>query len=180
MNRRLLLIALFSALSISLGFLLSTVPNIELMSFTVFLSGLFVGATGGVMVGVLSISIYSVFNPFGAPMPQLLAAQIAGFAFIGLCGAVLSPLLKDGTRGSSIIISALAGLVVTLVYDLLTTIATTFIVSGTKDFLNALKGVLITGSFFVLLHALSNTAIFAFSTRPILEAKKAWERGRTK
>ncbi|RKZ07640.1 hypothetical protein DRQ05_02800 [bacterium] len=177
-DRKLLLVGLFAALSISLGFLLSAVPNVELMTLTIFLSGVFLGVKAGASVGVISISIYSLFNPFGAPMPQLLFAQITGFAVIGAAGGIVSPLFDRIGRKGSVLLSGIVGMAVTLIYDLMTTIATTLIVSGTEGFFEALKGVFITGSFFLLIHVVSNTVLFALSVVSILEAKKIWEKGR--
>jgi len=174
-NRRLLLVALFSALSISMGYILSSVPNVELMSFCVFLGGVYTGIMGGITVGVLAITIYSLFNPFGPPLPQLLIAQIFSFATIGFFGSILVFIIKGRKKVFIAIVSGIMGFLLTLLYDTLTTLATAIVVSGGVDLSQSLKGVFISGSFFIVLHVLSNTAIFAFTTPAVFEAVNLWK-----
>ena len=58
--------AIFSAVAIGLGFMFMFVPNVEFISITVFLSGLTLGFSWGVAVGISSMLIYSSFNPLGS------------------------------------------------------------------------------------------------------------------
>ena len=169
--------ALFVALCVALGFLLAEVPNVELMTVAIFLSGVILGAWRGGLVGALSILFFSVFNPYGPPLPPLLAAQIAGFTLIGFSGGMLRARLARMDRGAAMI-SAVAGLLLTLLYDALTTIATAFITLGPAGFIGGLAGFFAVGAIFVIVHALSNTVVFAVAIVPVLRAVSAWERGR--
>ncbi len=58
--------AIFVALAAALGFLLLSVPNVELVTFTVFASGVVLGRWRGALVGVLAMAIYSGANPYGS------------------------------------------------------------------------------------------------------------------
>jgi uncharacterized membrane protein len=170
--------ALFVALCVALGFLLAEVPNVELMTVSVFLSGVVLGMRRGCLVGVLSILCFSLFNPYGPPLPPLLAAQIAGYALVGISGGIMRGRLAGMGRAAALL-GALAGLVLTLVYDALTTVATAIVTLGPAGFLEGLAGFFAVGALFVIVHALSNTIVFAVAVVPVLRAVTSWERGRS-
>lgn len=175
-EQKIILTALFIALAVVLGYLLAEVPNVELMTVVVFLSGVFLGARLGATVGLLSILFYSLFNPFGPPLLPLMIAQLIGFAVIGSTGGLLKEQLHRTGTGV-VITSALAGLVLTLIYDFLTTVATAAIALGLGGFLEGLGGVFLAGSVFIAIHSISNTAVFAVAIVPIVRVMHAWERG---
>lgn len=175
-ERALIRAALFTALSVALGFLLAAVPNVELMSLSVFLGGVFCGARIGSLVGVLSEAFFSLLNPLGPPLPPLLVAQLAGFALIGFAGGVLGPRLAPG-RAGAIVVSALAGLVLTLVYDALTNVATAVIALGPRKLGEGVGGVFIAGALFMAIHAGVNTAVFAAAVLPVMKVAHAWQKG---
>jgi uncharacterized membrane protein len=171
---RIIQTALFIALSVVLGFLLAGVPNIELMTVTVFLSGVILGSVRGALVGAVSILIYSALNPYGPPPPQLLAAQVIGYALAGSSGGLLrGALMRMGRR--AVLLSASAGALITMAYDVLTTAATALIALGPAGFSEGLWGFFVAGSFFVAVHVLSNTAVFSVAVVPILMAVAAFE-----
>lgn len=172
--RKLILAALFTVVSVVLGYLLSAVPNIELMTLCVFLGGMFLGWRSGMLVGCLSILIYSLFNPFGPPLPPLLFAQLGGFSLVGCCGGLLRGRLRHGGR-TAIIASAAAGCLLTIVYDFLTTAATGLIVLGTEGFSKGFGGLVAAGLPFISIHAASNTAIFGAAVMPVVKAAAVWE-----
>ena len=62
---RIALISTFSALCIVIGYLLATIPNIELFTLTIFLSGFTLGKRDGMIIGIFSSFIFCFFNPFG-------------------------------------------------------------------------------------------------------------------
>ena len=88
--------AIFVALAAALGFLLLSVPNVELLTFTVFASGVVLGRWRGALVGVLAMAIYSGANPYGSGLgvPTMLAAQLVASAFTGLVGGIMAPLWR--------------------------------------------------------------------------------------
>jgi len=177
-TRRIIQTGLFVALVVVLGYLLAEVPNVELMTVSVFLSGVILGRRSGIVVGVSSIMFYSLFNPYGPPLPPLVLAQIMGFALIGSAGGILRNSLVEKGK-ASYLFSALAGLLLTLVYDSLTTVATVVVALGTDGFVKGLAGFFVAGALFIVVHTLSNTIVFAVTVVPVLRAVASWERGRS-
>lgn len=176
-TRRIIQTGLFVALVVVLGFLLAEVPNVELMTVSVFLSGVILGWRSGATIGLLSIVCYSLFNPYGPPLPPLLIVQALGFALVGWAGGMLRTSIAERGR-ASYLFSALAGLLLTLVYDFLTTFATAVVVLGAGGVVHGLKGFFVAGALFIVVHTLSNTIVFAVTAVPVLRAVSAWERGR--
>ena len=68
---RISLIATFTALTIVLGYLLWYIPNIEVFTMMIFLSGFIMGKKEGAIIGLLSASIFYFFHPLGSPPPLL-------------------------------------------------------------------------------------------------------------
>ncbi|MFX1378110.1 MAG: ECF transporter S component [Promethearchaeota archaeon] len=91
---RIVLISIFTALAINLGYLLIHFTNIELFTLTIFLSGFTLGKRDGMIVGFLSSLIFCFFNPYGAYLP-LLAFQLIHYTLTGLLGALTKQLLRD-------------------------------------------------------------------------------------
>jgi len=176
-ERRIIIAALFVALSVVLGYLFAAVPNVELMTLSVFLGGIFLGVRLGIVIGMLSILIFSLFNPYGPPLPPLALAQVFGYGLIGLAGGVLGGRLSCG-RKEAVIVSAAAGLILTLMYDFLTTCASAVIVLGLEGFISGVQGFFAAGLLFVILHTVSNTVIFAVTVVPVVGVVSAWERRR--
>ena len=67
--------AMFAALAVGLGYSLMLVPNIELITVIIFLSGLTLGIRWGILVGAVSEFIFSAMNPLGSSLmfPPLIA-----------------------------------------------------------------------------------------------------------
>ena len=82
--------AIFCALAIGMGFSLMLVPNIELITVIVFISGLMLGWKWGALVGGTAIFIYSGLNPMGSGLsfPPLFFMQILGMAITGFTGGL--------------------------------------------------------------------------------------------
>jgi hypothetical protein len=175
-ERTVILAALFIALSVALGFLLAGIPNVELMTLTVFMAGIFCGARLGGAIGALSIVLHSLLSQFGPAPAPLLAAQVAGFVIVGWGGGLIGPRLSPA-RASSVAASAAAGLVLTFVYDVLTTVATAFIALGASRFIEGLWGIAVAGIGFTALHEGVNTAVFAVAVPPLMKAVRAWQGG---
>jgi hypothetical protein len=175
-ERVVILAALFTALSVALGFLLAGIPNVELMSLTVFMAGFFCGARLGTAVGGISILLFSLLNPLGPAPAPLLAAQIAGFVVIGAAGGLIGPRLNPA-RASSVVIGAAAGFVLTLAYDLITTLASAFVALGVDRFGDGFRGMFLAGAIFIAWHVGINTAVFGAAVVPIMRAVRAWQTG---
>lgn len=85
---RIVLVSTFTALGIVLGYLLAYIPNVELFTLTIFLSGFILGKRDGMIVGFLSSLIFCFFNPIGASPLPLLAFQLTHYTLTGLIGAL--------------------------------------------------------------------------------------------
>lgn len=100
---------------------------VEIFSVAVFLSGAIMGVAWGAWIGAASRLVWSVANPYGPPHPVVLLAQVAGAALLGaLGGAVGRRLLRRADAGGGtafLLVPALAGLVGTAAYDLITNAA---------------------------------------------------------
>lgn len=156
---------LFIALAIGLGYALSSLPNIELVTACVFLSGYFLGWKMGCTVGALAMFIYSAFNPYGIPTPPLLAAQVIAMTTAGVAGAVLKTPLDAVSGRKKIYLLALTGAGLTLFFDFLTTVGDVIFVSLAMQNIDQIFAIFIArlafGSVFFVTHIVSNTLIFA-------------------
>ncbi|MCK4420353.1 ECF transporter S component [candidate division WOR-3 bacterium] len=156
-------VAIFSALAIAMGYVLSFIPNLELTTSIIFLSGVLLGSVGGMMVGAISFLIFGFFNPLGpSPLPLLLS-QIIGGMFIGLLGAFYG---KKCLRRVYIIV--ILGILSTLFYDMITTSVGWFLFPTKKTFIVYL----IAGLPFVLWHIGTQSAIYGMILFPIIQRIK--------
>jgi uncharacterized membrane protein len=90
MNRTIRLIpriALFSALIYVLSLGTSYLPNVNLVFFIVFFAGAAWGAIPGILVGVIGMGIWTIFNPYGPATIPVTIAQVVGTSISGLVGA---------------------------------------------------------------------------------------------
>ena len=148
--------AIFSAVAIGMGFSLMLIPNIELITVVVFLSGLYLGIWWGGLVGMTTMAIYSGMNPMGSGLsfPPLFAMQIIGMSLTGIIGGLVRPFFFVKQFNIFLISSlAIPGFTVTLIYDMLTLIA--YPLAAGLGFSVRLAA-LITGLGFTLLHEISN------------------------
>ncbi|MBL7074323.1 hypothetical protein ISS37_03675 [candidate division KSB1 bacterium] len=151
-------IAAFSAAAVAVGFLLAALPNVELVTATVFISGAVGGKSKGAMVGALAESIFSGLNPMGSGLsnPPLFAAQILGMAAVGYVGGWCDGKISRGLSGR--IMGAGIGLFLTLFYQILTNLGSSFLVVGFN--LQKILLYLAGGLAFAQIHILTNTLIF--------------------
>ena len=128
--RRTAAAGLFAALALALNFPLLGVPNVELISLVLFISGMFLGYWGGFVTPIVAGVIFVFFNPNGPPSIILVAiAQIIGFILFGIFGAIFGRMiLKNTNRVVGMTFCAAIGVTLTFVYDLITNaaIATVF------------------------------------------------------
>ena len=164
--------AIFSAVAIGMGFSLMLIPNIELITVVVFLSGLYLGIWWGGLVGMTSIAIYSGRNPMGSGLsfPPLFAMQIIGMSLTGIIGGLVRPFFFVKQFNVFLISSlAILGFTVTLIYDMLTLIA--YPIAAGLGF-SGMLAALIKGLGFTLLHEISNAIVFVVSIPRIVKLLK--------
>ena len=87
--KKLALMGVLIALAIALKLPILSVPNVEFFTFIIFSSGYILGILGGMVVGIISMSIYtSVITPYGPPPLPIAFAQILSMALIGFAGGM--------------------------------------------------------------------------------------------
>ena len=181
--------AIFVALAAALGFLLLSVPNVELLTFTVFASGVVLGRWRGALVGVLAMAIYSGANPYGSGLgvPTMLAGQLAASAFAGLMGGITAPLWRrsaaegvpgsgerldvpaagraGGGRRAMPLVAGGVGFVLTAVYQAAVIVGLAVM---SPEFRTGALAVLLSNALFSSVHLVSNTIVFAVLAPAVL------------
>jgi hypothetical protein len=152
--------AIFCALAVGLGYSLVLVPNVELITVTVFLAGLTLGIGWGTVVGAVAMAIFSGLNPMGSGLsfPPLYLAQILAMAITGSVGGGLKPVFFRSSLSMIYLAGlALTGLILTLFYDGITLVS--YPLTAGLGW-NGVAASLIKGLGFTLLHEISNAFIF--------------------
>ncbi|MFO7797719.1 MAG: hypothetical protein ACQERB_14460 [Promethearchaeati archaeon] len=165
---RIALLSMFTAFSVVLAYILASIPNIELFTLSIFLGGYIMGKKEGVVIGSLSALIFVFFNPWGVSPLPLISYQILHYALTGLAGALTHDFLKEKSyyRPQNDLYTlplmslfGFIGLLITLSFDLITSIIGVVIAYGTLDafFLYFLSGIV-----FTTVHEIGNTLGFIF------------------
>ena len=82
------IIAIMTAMGIGGSYALSFLPNVEILTTTIFITAFLFGITIGTSISVLSSVIFHSFNPWGvAPLPTLIILTIL-YVMIALFGAI--------------------------------------------------------------------------------------------
>ena len=143
------------------GVYAETIPNFEVLTLVVFCSGVLLGPRDGILVGALTMLVYSLLNPYGPAHPVVTGAQVAGNSLSGAGGALFArwggPARSTASRALAL---ALAGAVLTACYDLLTNVATGLVLGQMLTWL-------IAGIPFSLWHIGYNVALFAALGTPL-------------
>ncbi len=165
---RIALISTFTALAIVLGYLLAYIPNIELFTLMIFLSGFILGKRDGMMVGLLSSFIFCYFNPFGSSPLPLLAFQLFHYSITGFLGALTNDLLQrkksfkpseDLYKFSIMALLGIIGALITANFQIFSSIIYVLSFLGS---LNEFLPYFLTGSIFTAIHIIGNTLGFIF------------------
>jgi hypothetical protein len=127
-----LLASLMIALTVAAGQALAAVPNIELVTFLVFVSGYLLGVRFGAVIGACAMGAHSLFNVMGAAMIPVLVAQIVSYAFIGMAGGVIGPVLqRRSNRYLRAIGFGVVGGLLALAFKVVVNIASFYTFTGT-------------------------------------------------
>lgn len=162
-NRRIAETGIFLALFLGLGYAFSYIPNLEFITMIAFLSGLLLGWKRGLFVALIGEAVFAIANPFGSSLafPSLLVAQLLAFGIFALVGSsyrlfILS--LAKRSQGLMAVFFAITGLLLTILYNVLTTLA--YALTSGFDMQQTLAS-LITGIPFYLIHMIANTISFS-------------------
>ncbi len=138
-----------------------SVPNFESLTLVMFCAGVLLGFRDGALVGALTMLLYTLLNPYGPAPPLVMLAQVLGSALAGLAGALFgtlgAPAWPVAARAAGL---AVAALVLTAVYDLLTNVATGLVFGQMRYWLVA-------GIPFSLWHIGFNIALFVALGTPL-------------
>lgn len=161
--------AAFIAVAVVLGYLLTAIPNVELVTATCFAAGYCLGPAAGAVVGAMAEFLFAGFHPMGSSFGLLLLAQMLGMVMTGFVGGRIAGFLTNPQSFASRRILLVAGAFLTLVFDLLTNLAfplqAGFSISQTLVALAA-------GTAFAAIHVGSNCLIFAIVLPKILSQLK--------
>ncbi len=157
LSKNIVLPAVCIALAVALGFALSLIPNVELVTATVFLSGFLLGPAKGLAVGVMAESLFSLLSPYGPAPPPLLAAQAVSMGLTGLAGGMAAK-MRMNMKTLFALRLGVAGLLCTLLFDALTTLSFVVINHFT---LRQLAASALLGTWFYAVHLAGNAVIFA-------------------
>jgi hypothetical protein len=146
--------ALFIALATGLGFAGAILPNVELVTITIFLGGAATGPLVGAAIGVAAELLVSGLNPLGPALPLVVAAQLGGMAVAGLAGGLLGRHLLRLSAIHRVTLLGALGLVITLCFDLLTNLAL-----GVH--LGPIRATVVGGLVFSGVHIVANVFVFA-------------------
>lgn len=160
--------ATFIALGVALGFALSRIPNVELVTSTIFLSGFLLGPKKGFIVGLCTECIYSVLNPYGVAALPLLAAQMLSMGITGSAGGWLGGRNLDGKRFFAFK-CGLAGFFCTLLFDALTTLS---FIPINHFSMKQLAASMVIGTWFYVAHLTSNSALFVVLVPGLIRTAK--------
>jgi hypothetical protein len=165
---RIALVGTFTALSVVLGYLLAYIPNIEIFTLMIFLSGFVLNKRYGALIGLLSSIIFTFFNPLGPSPPPLFIYQLIHYSLTGVSGALTKDFMvnreffkpkEDLYVYQVLVIFGIVGGILTFVFDILSTLFGGFTVSITIDYFIATY---LLGLVFTTVHLIGNILVFVF------------------
>lgn len=156
-------IGVWAAAVAAIGYVFTFIPNVEGITLSVALAGAVLGPINGASIGAIGITLYSLFNPWGAPSGLLLITQIFAFATIGFCAGILNKCISENKKVRLLIWSIL-GLVFSLWYDILTTLITPFLAEMSES---SLITILIMQIPFSIVKGGTNLILFAILFEPL-------------
>jgi hypothetical protein len=161
-------VGVFSALAFGVNAPFLVIPNVEVFSLALFLSGIFLGIIDGLAVALISGVIFVLFNPNGPQtLPLVGLAQLFGFILFGLTGGLLRPIVLHHSQTLKIaFLLAFCGGALTLWYDLSTNLVFAII-------LGPFWPTVVSGMAFGIIHIVGNIITFALSS---LIIQRIWKR----
>lgn len=163
--RKVAFVAIMAATALAGNYALSGVPNVEISSVLVFLSGFLFGSSIGALVGLISMSIYQFWNPWGAFIPPIGIAVIGSTILTGVIGGLLGKRLNFKSNASAQFFwPAILGILSTLFFDTVTNYS--YSITFGVPFIIAL----LTGFPFSIIHIPTNGFLFGLLTPPIILA----------
>lgn len=162
------ILSTFAALAVVFGYMLAFIPNIEIFTLTIFLSGFILGKKEGLSVGLLSSLIFTFFNPLGTSPIPLLLYQITHYSLTGFLGGFLRQYFnkRDYFQPKEdlyilpiLVILGVTGALITFLYDILSTFFGAILFSQSYEYFLTSY---LTGIIFTIIHLIGNVLGFIF------------------
>ena len=169
LNFNIAIVGVFSSLTVVGGFLLAVVPNFELFSLMIFLSGFLFGKKSGLLITTISVIIFAFLNPMGASHIFLFGAQIISYLTLCLSGIIINTFLKEKEYYKPaedlyifqvLLIFGGIGFVWTIFSDIFLTLGMYIPLVGIAS--EIIVPILLAGIPFTIIHVISNTLLFIF------------------
>jgi len=162
---RITLIATFTALSIVLGYTLAYIPNIEVLTLMIFLSGFIMSKKEGAIIGLLSAFIFTFFNSVGTSIIilPLFIYQLIHYSTTGVLGGLTRDFLRNKEYFKPtedlyvfriILLFGFLGAIITIIFDILSTL----FFYGLDSFV----ALYLSGIVFTIVHQVGNVLGFVF------------------
>jgi len=146
-------------------------PNVEFTSFFCFIMGLAEGAVFGAFFGSFAMLVNGFLSPYGFGGLNI-PFQMIGMIIAGVLGGVYKRSTRNITFSAKFSLeTAVLGAFIALTYDLITNLGfgIQLVLAGENPSL-ALVTAVASGSFFSLLHIVSNTLVFGVLFLPVTNA----------
>ncbi len=156
------IVATFSALAVATSSVLIFLPNIETITYTIFLSGFLLGKRLGALTGLTTAISWEIIATLlmGGFSGIIFPFKVIFWIMTGIAGSVVADLVKPKHSLEFSIIGASLG----LLYDLWVTIGVAFLFLSSNAFFPVFLSRFILGIPFTISHVVGNFAIF--STMP--------------
>ena len=143
------------------GAYLHPVPNLQPLDLVILSAGFLLGARDGLVIGSLTMLVYSLLNPYGAAHPLVTLSQVIGESGYVLGGGLLAALgLARWPLALRMAALGAAALPLTLFFDLITNLATGLLYGQQRV-------ILLGGIPFALVHLAGNAVLFAGVGAPL-------------
>jgi predicted membrane protein len=176
-TRKLALLTVLTALCVAVQ-ITPRPPNVEFTSFLSFVLGLMEGAFTGAFFGSFVMLINGFLSPQGFGGLNI-PFQMGGMIIAGVMGGVYKRFTRNTVLPTNFFLeTAVLGAFIALVYDLITNLGfgLQLILTGESSSL-ALFTALANGSFYSLLHIVSNTVVFGVLFLPVTNALNTFKVG---
>ena len=161
-RKDIIVMSAFISIIVTVGYIFIWIPNVELVTASIFVAGYLLGVKKGIVIGVFAEFLYSLLNPYGIAQPPLLLAQIISMGIVGCCGGLIRYLIFNiKNRIIYLILLGIAGFFLTTLFDFLTTVSfALFMAETSKKIIASIFSSIVYGMPFYFTHIFVNTCIF--------------------
>jgi hypothetical protein len=169
-SRKLAIIVILAALSVSTNYAMMALYNVKFMDFIVFVGGFCFGSVVGSLIGIFSWLIYGSLNPLGFSFPIWVSTMFSEVIY-GVGGALVRKSLRFDEPGeikngiTTYFFFGIIGIFLTFIYDIITNIVFGWVVGW-----NILFAIIMGFVPFGIIHATSNAFFFGLGCVPIINA----------